>query len=123
MKGGGNASGLVELVENHPHGRVDLYAQGKDVNPPTERQPLKVRVSKGCSRPEFFETGQDYKIREKVPDDIHEVQQAKHRIVGYTGHIHGQQHIYAKSYRVSHLHGGADNLTEPWTPAGPSCCE
>merc|ERR1719223_1377013 len=47
MKGGGNASALEDLVDMRPQGRVDLYAQAKDPNPPTERVPCPVHVSKG----------------------------------------------------------------------------
>ena len=45
------------------------------------------------------------------------MQKAKHRIVGYTGHVHGQQHVYAESFgkMTRKLHGGQTNLSEPGT--------
>ena len=44
-------------------------------------------------------------------------QQAKHRIVGYTGHTHGAQHVYGESVGkvTRRLHGGAANLDQPHT--------
>jgi len=76
-----------------------------------------VHVSKGVVRTTFMEKGEDYKLREKVPDDIRTVQRAAHRVVGYTGHVHGQQHVYSQSFgkMTRSLHGGAPNLTDVHT--------
>mmetsp|Transcript_13211 Transcript_13211/g.45690 ORF Transcript_13211/g.45690 Transcript_13211/m.45690 type:complete len:400 (-) Transcript_13211:139-1338(-) len=117
MKTGGNASGLEELVDFRPQGGVDLYAQAIDPFPQAEKEKLKVRVSKGVVRTVYHEKGKDHKYREKLTDDIREVREAKHRVVGYTGHVHGCQHVYAQSYgkMTRQLHGGAENLTEPDT--------
>jgi hypothetical protein len=64
-----------------------------------------------------LEKGKDYKLREKLMPDIPEVQLATHRVVGYTGHVHGQQHVYAQSFgkMTRALHGGHANLTAPDT--------
>lgn len=117
MKAGGNASALEELYTGTGYTKVDLYAQAKDPNPPQKRVPCPVHVSKGVVHHQFKEKGEDYRLRERVPDDIKVVKNAKHRIVGYTGHIHGHQHVYAQSYgkMTRSLHGGSTNLTNPST--------
>ena len=43
----GNASALSELVDNRPQGKINLYAQAANQNPPEPREPLTVHVSKG----------------------------------------------------------------------------
>jgi len=98
MGQGGNASAIKDLVDMRPQGPVDLYAQSFDINPPTEKKPLPVHVSKGVVRTVFVEQGKDYKYREKISEDIKVVKKAEHRVVGYTGHVHGQQHVYSQSF-------------------------
>jgi len=116
MKAHGNASALKELVDSRPQGEAQLYAQSSE-GLPQERRPLPVHVSKGVVKINYLERGLDNKMREKVTDDVKVVKTAKHRIVGYTGHVHGQQHVYAQSFgqMTRSLHGGAPNLQNPNT--------
>jgi len=116
MKSHGNASSLEELVDTRPQGGAQLYAQSSE-GVPYDRIPLPVHVSKGVVKMQYLEKGVDNKMREKVPEDIKTVKQAKHRVVGYTGHVHGQQHVYAQSFgkMTRSLHGGEANLKEPNT--------
>jgi len=113
----GNASTIVSLVDTRPQGEADLYAQGYEAS--RTGVALPVHVSKGTVKVKFLEEGKDHKMREVVYDDTKEVKTAKHRVVGYTGHVHGQQHVYAKSYgkMTRSLHGGQANLTNPTTSA------
>jgi hypothetical protein len=94
-----------------------MYAQAHVGDVPYVATPLPYRVSKGVVRVAFKERGLDNKWRNVVPEDIREVQEAKHRIVGYTGHTHGSQHVYGESVgkMTRRLHGGADHLGQPHT--------
>eukprot|EP00239_Pterosperma_sp_CCMP1384_P007777 CAMPEP_0197847448 /NCGR_PEP_ID=MMETSP1438-20131217/6245_1 /TAXON_ID=1461541 /ORGANISM="Pterosperma sp., Strain CCMP1384" /LENGTH=378 /DNA_ID=CAMNT_0043459377 /DNA_START=104 /DNA_END=1240 /DNA_ORIENTATION=+ len=98
LRSGANVNSAVELVDHRPQGRVELYAQSFNINPNEPPKPLEVHMGKGMVNVQYTEKGVDYKIREKVADDIREVKEAKHRVVGYTGHVHGDQHVYAASY-------------------------
>ena len=117
MRAGGNAAAMDNLVENRPIGKPDMYAQAHVDSVPYKAEPLPYRVSKGVVNIKFKEQGNDNKWRNVVPDDIKEVQQAKHRIVGYTGHTHGAQHVYGESVGkvTRRLHGGSANLDNPHT--------
>lgn len=117
MRRGGNASALEDLVETRPNGKPDMYAQAHTGDVPYEAKPLPYRVSKGVVDIQYKQQGGDRKWRDVVPDDIREVQQAKHRIVGYTGHTHGAQHVYGESVGkvTRRLHGGSTNLEQPHT--------
>ncbi|GBG59149.1 hypothetical protein CBR_g32166 [Chara braunii] len=41
---------------------------------------------------------EDYKLREPTHEVMDMVVQARHQLTGYTGHIHGAQHVFAESY-------------------------
>ncbi len=95
LKQGGNVSELEELTDQRPQGRIDLYTQ--KVFYPKEN--LKIsQLIKPSTRPELHELTKEYKIREKVTQEMLHVNEGKHKVVGYTGHIPGHQHIYAQSY-------------------------
>lgn len=117
MRAGGNAAAMTNLVETRPIGGPDMYAEAHQSEVPYKPEPLPYRVSKGVVRINFKEQGNDKKWRNVVPDDIKEVQEARHRIVGYTGHTHGAQHVYGESVGklTRRLHGGKTNLNDPHT--------
>ena len=117
MKDGGNASALSELVDNRPQGKINLYAQAANQNPPEPREPLTVHVSKGIVNVQYYEVGKDHKRHLKIADDTKEAMLGTHRVKGYTGHVHGSQHMYAASYGkvTRQLYGGRSNLTVPHT--------
>ena len=96
LKDGGNVSELTELTDQRPQGRIDLYTQ--KVFRPKENLTIS-QLTKPVTRPETHELTKEYKIREKVTEEMLDVNQGRHKVVGYTGHIPGQQHIYAQSYR------------------------
>jgi len=95
LKDGGNVSELTELTDQRPQGRIDLYTQ--KLFRPKENLTIS-QLTKPVTRPVTHELTKEYKIREKVTEEMHEVNQGRHKVVGYTGHIPGQQHIYAQSY-------------------------
>ena len=95
LKQGGNVSELAELTDQRPQGRIDLYTQ--KVFRPKENLTV-AQLTKPVTRPITHELTKEYKIREKVTEEMQEVNEGRHKVVGYTGHIPGQQHIYAQSY-------------------------
>ena len=95
LKQGGNVSELAELTDQRPQGRIDLYTQ--KVFRPKENLTV-AQLTKPVTRPITHELTKEYKIREKVTQEMFEVNEGRHKVVGYTGHIPGQQHIYAQSY-------------------------
>lgn len=95
---GKNPSCLAGMVDHRPTGRVDLYSESHITHHEANPQPLRMHMGKGVNQPVFRFTTNDYKIRERVEDDIKEVQQGRHKMVGYTGHLRGEQHLYAQSY-------------------------
>lgn len=95
LKVGGNVSELTELTDQRPQGRIDLYTQ--KVFRPKENLTVS-QLTKPVTRPITHELTKEYKIREKVTEEMQEVNEGRHKVVGYTGHIPGQQHIYAQSY-------------------------
>ena len=79
-------------------GCADLYAErggqhGQCVEAPG---PLVIRVSKGRVHVRAPVGG---RRREAVAEeDVRTVMQGNHHMVGYTGHVHGGQHFFAKSF-------------------------
>eukprot|EP00899_Mesostigma_viride_P002635 jgi/Mesvir1/12372/Mv00553-RA.1 len=112
MRSHSNASAMAELVDTRPQGRADLFAQSHDMSnaPPREyltpsRQPRghtsggRVGTLGGSgSDYGFASTNVHTRATEPVTEDMREVLAGRHRVVGYTGHLHGNQHIYARSY-------------------------
>ena len=79
-------------------GRVDLYAETHIKNRHHTEVPLMLHMGKGMMQHTFQERGADHKLRDKACTDMSMVSRAKHQLVGYTGHVHGEQHMFAKSY-------------------------
>uniref|UniRef100_A0A7S0WLB7 Uncharacterized protein n=1 Tax=Pyramimonas obovata TaxID=1411642 RepID=A0A7S0WLB7_9CHLO len=98
MKQGQDPSHMEQLVDYRPQGRVDLYAERQIKNRHHTAVPLMLHMGKGMMQHSFQERGPDHKLRDKACTDMSTVSQAKHKLVGYTGHIHGEQHMFAKSY-------------------------
>ncbi|KAK3251170.1 cyclin- protein [Cymbomonas tetramitiformis] len=122
MRGGANGgetlrvSSMDQLVDSRPQGRIELYAEATDINPQEPPKKLLVHKGKGMVDIKYTEMGKDYKVREMVSPDVQTVKTGKHRIVGYTGHVHGGQHVYATSYgqMTRKLHGG-EQMSDPNT--------
>lgn len=93
-----NPSVLTHLVDNRPTGRVDLYAESHILHHVEDPKPLLMHLGKGVAKPQFRFTTNDYKIRERYEEDVKQVQEGRHHIVGYTGHVRGEQHIYSQGY-------------------------
>eukprot|EP00232_Nephroselmis_pyriformis_P005251 CAMPEP_0182912514 /NCGR_PEP_ID=MMETSP0034_2-20130328/37552_1 /TAXON_ID=156128 /ORGANISM="Nephroselmis pyriformis, Strain CCMP717" /LENGTH=378 /DNA_ID=CAMNT_0025049189 /DNA_START=8 /DNA_END=1144 /DNA_ORIENTATION=+ len=96
MSEGQSASTMEQLVDTRPTGKTDLYAQADRYGRTGE--PNLIRVSMGRVKADFKERTKDYKTREKVGEDVREVMKGRHKVLGYTGHIHGEQHVFAESY-------------------------
>ena len=95
-------SGMKELVDERPQGKVDLFAQGYDINAREgyEATPAPLHEQRSLARPtvQFLVKGKDHKLRERNGQDVELVKEGQHHVVGYTGHVHGHQHVYAESF-------------------------
>lgn len=98
MEAGKSPAMLHNLVDIRPTGRVDLYAESQIVHHEANPTPLLCHLGKGVAQPKFRFTTNDYKIRERYNDDVLDVMQGKHNVVGYTGHVRGEQHVYSQGY-------------------------
>lgn len=94
----GNPNSMLELVDRPPQGHIDLYAQAMEHYHMPERIPLDIRVNKARVHIDFQERRPDYRVKERLEPDMHEVLQGNHNVHGYTGHVHALQHVYGRSY-------------------------
>eukprot|EP00241_Pyramimonas_parkeae_P006327 CAMPEP_0114230666 /NCGR_PEP_ID=MMETSP0058-20121206/3598_1 /TAXON_ID=36894 /ORGANISM="Pyramimonas parkeae, CCMP726" /LENGTH=391 /DNA_ID=CAMNT_0001341895 /DNA_START=151 /DNA_END=1326 /DNA_ORIENTATION=- len=109
LQTGKSPSVLASLVDHRPTGRVDLYAESHIQHKQADPTPLLMHLGKGVAQPNFREVTADYKIRERYEDDVKEVQTGKHHVVGYTGHVRGEQHVYSQGYgKMTRMLHGAD---------------
>ena len=75
-----------------------------------------VHVSKGRVDEGTLLRGKDHKLREPITEDNAKVMRGHHKIVGYTGHVHGHQHVYAKSFgKMTRDLSGGEDLQNPHT--------
>ena len=102
IRAGALAEQLPGLVERRPSDHPELTMQ--TIKPtvrghviPYHAVPLPYRVSKGEVKVAFKTRGEDKKWRNVIQDDVREVMRATHKPPGYTGYVHGRQHVYGES--------------------------
>jgi len=121
IRAGALAEQLPGLVERRPSDHPELTMQ--TIKPtvrghviPYHAVPLPYRVSKGEVKVAFKTKGEDKKWRNVIQDDVREVSlfycsltvcpcelcviqvmRATHKPPGYTGYVHGRQHVYGES--------------------------
>lgn len=98
QQAGGSASAQPQLVDRRPHSKADLYTQLPDKDAPETAElrdrssvvPLHLKVSVDkfkCARAKMDRT-KAFEALEKP----------EYCLPGYTGHLHGDQHVYGQTY-------------------------
>lgn len=107
LRNGGNPSCDQHMAEFRPQGRVDLYAEAHMKSRHHSHHPLLLHMGKGMFQHTFQEKGADFKLRDKSHDQMNKVHEGRHQLAGYSGHVHGEQHMFGKSYgeTTRKLHG------------------
>jgi len=95
---GGSAAALPQLVDHRPQGRVDLYTQEPDAD---LARTAELRDRSAVLPPHLKMTVDKFvaaKAKTTKAAQLEQFRQSAHCLPGYTGHIHGDQHVYGTTY-------------------------